>query len=114
MAVLQKSTVTALLLAVILMEFALVQARICVPDCGDEERCVAADPRERRGYESVCVPIRCLTRARRGRCHHHDQHFAFDRATLSCEPLVSGACYGHSNRFSSRENCELACSPWYR
>ena len=62
---------------------------------------------------SLTVPRRCLHRPRRGRCINF-QRYHFDRATMSCKRIRSGACYGGGNRFASRENCELACDPWYR
>ncbi|KAK7483013.1 hypothetical protein BaRGS_00025790 [Batillaria attramentaria] len=115
MAKLQNFIMPVFLLAIVLVDMAAVHARICIPECGPGERCISANPRERRGRSgSVCVPVRCMTRARRGRCHHYTPHFTFDRSTLSCVPLATGACYGRSNRFRSHENCQLVCTRNFR
>lgn len=95
----------------VLVDFA-AQARQCNPACGDNERCVSAGPRERRSHmNNTCVPLMCLTRARRGRCS--GEIFHFDHTSMSCRKDHSGSCYG-SNRFITREDCELSCIPWYR
>nr|AXL95392.1 conkunitzin [Conus ermineus] len=101
----------ALFASVILVDF-VVQARRCHPPCEYGERCVSANRRERRHrHNNVCVPVRCLFQARRGRCLNFDRRYHFNTLTMSCTRVHTGACYGRNNRFSSSENCELTCAP---
>ncbi|KAL8592521.1 hypothetical protein ACOMHN_030206 [Nucella lapillus] len=107
------------ILAAVFASFVLVdfsaQARRCHPSCLEGERCVPTNWRERRSrHNNVCVPARCMFRARRGRCLNFLRRFHFDVATLSCKRVRTGSCYGRNNRFESRENCELTCSPRLR
>ncbi|XP_025083643.1 uncharacterized protein LOC112557805 [Pomacea canaliculata] len=112
------AAMTTVVMAVFIVTVALMlvaaEARVCEPECNDDERCVSLDVRRSHSNDYVCVPVRCLTRGRRGRCRHSSPHFHFNRVTMSCEPQTAGACYSSSNSFVSHENCDLTCSPWYR
>jgi hypothetical protein len=51
----------------------------------------------------------CLMPIESGNCNAAFERFAFNQATLACEPFTWGGCGGNENRFESLEECEAGC-----
>jgi hypothetical protein len=55
----------------------------------------------------------CLKAAESGPCNAAFTRFAFNGATLTCEPFVFGGCGGNGNNFETAEACEATCASEY-
>jgi hypothetical protein len=55
----------------------------------------------------------CLQPAEAGTCRGYLERFAFNGATLSCEPFVYGGCGGNGNNFETAGECEATCVSQY-
>jgi hypothetical protein len=55
----------------------------------------------------------CLLPAESGPCNAYFERFAFNGATLACEPFVYGGCGDNGNNFETVAACEAACVSQY-
>ncbi len=64
------------------------------------------------GPSSPALPA-CLRPAETGPCNAYFERFAFNGATLTCEPFVYGGCGDNGNNFETAAACEATCVSQY-
>ncbi|ETE65298.1 Collagen alpha-1(VII) chain [Ophiophagus hannah] len=53
----------------------------------------------------------CTLRLEQGDCSKFTLQWYYNQRVLECRPFIYSGCGGNSNRFSSKEDCELYCKP---
>ncbi|XP_058023138.1 collagen alpha-1(VII) chain isoform X1 [Ahaetulla prasina] len=53
----------------------------------------------------------CTLRLEEGGCSKFTLKWYYNQRVLECRPFIYSGCGGNSNRFSSKEDCELYCKP---
>uniref|UniRef100_A0A8C6V3U0 BPTI/Kunitz inhibitor domain-containing protein n=1 Tax=Naja naja TaxID=35670 RepID=A0A8C6V3U0_NAJNA len=53
----------------------------------------------------------CTLRLEQGDCSKITLRWYYNQRVLECRPFIYSGCGGNSNRFSSKEDCELYCKP---
>ncbi len=74
-----------------------------------KERSVKQEKSKFRSKNLPTNPV-CLLPVEVGPCEALIPGFFFNTQTKRCESFVYGGCRGNGNRFSTREDCESACS----
>ncbi|KAM6470386.1 collagen alpha-1(VII) chain [Liasis olivaceus] len=53
----------------------------------------------------------CTLHLEEGTCSKYTLRWYYNKKVLECRPFLYSGCGGNSNRFSSKEDCELHCKP---